>query len=104
MYNKLVIKYQIKKLYDSLILQSWPLFQDESSFSLLKVGKGTAVVGGAATVAGALTGKVRYACSGSKTASIGALSSEFEVTYFDEAVQTFPNNGFISIEITDDLA
>ena len=87
-----------------LVLHSWLLFQDEISFSLPKIGDGTAVVGGAATVAGALTGKVRYAWSGSDPASSGALSGEFKVTYSDRAVQTFPINGVISIEITDDLA
>ena len=46
-----------------------------------KVGKGTAVVDGAATVMGALTGQVRYAWSGSDTASIGTSNGEFEVVF-----------------------
>ena len=73
-------------------------------FHMRKVGKGTAVVDGAATITGALTGQVRYAWSGSDTASIGTYNGEFEVTYSDGTIETFPNNGFISIEITDDLA
>ena len=43
-------------------------------FHMRKVGKGTAVVDGAATVTGALTGQVRYAWSGSDTASIGTYN------------------------------
>ena len=73
-------------------------------FHMRKLGKGTVVVDGAATVTGAFTGQVRYAWSGSDTASIGTYNGEFEVTYSDGAIETFPNNGFISIEITDDLA
>ena len=58
----------------------------------------------AATIIGALTGQVRYAWSASDTALIGTYNGEFEVTYSDNSVETFPNNGFISIEVTDDLA
>ena len=73
-------------------------------FHMRKVGKGAAVVDSAATIIGALTGQVRYAWSASDTALIGTYNGEFEVTYSDNSVETFPNNGFISIEVTDDLA
>ena len=62
------------------------------------------IVGGAANVTGALTGQVRYAWNGSYTASIGTYEGEFEATYSEGTVETFSNNGFFSIEITDDLA
>ena len=69
-----------------------------------KVGKGKVVVVGAANVTGVLTGQVRCAWNGSYRASIGTYEGEFEATYSEGTVETFPNNGFFSLEITDDLA
>lgn len=49
-------------------------------------------------------GKVRYNWSASDTASVGTYEGEFEVTFADSTIETFPNSGFFSIIVTDDLA
>ena len=49
-------------------------------------------------------GKVRYNWSASDTASLGTYEGESEVTFADSPIETFPNNGFFSITVTDDLA
>lgn len=73
-------------------------------FHMRKVGKATAAVDAAATITGAFTGQVQYAWSASDTSTIGTYHGEFEVTYSDNSIETFPNSGFLAIEITDDLA
>ena len=37
-------------------------------------------------------------------ASVGTYEGEFEVTFADSTIETFPNSGFFSITVTDDLA
>jgi hypothetical protein len=46
---------------------------------------------------------VQYDWSAADTATIGTYNAEFEVTYGDSSIETFPNNGFISVVVTDDL-
>ena len=72
---------------------------------MCRVGRGTAGVDGAAVVIGdGSAGKVRYNWSASDTASVGTYEGEFEVTFADSTIETFPNSGFFSITVTDDLA
>ena len=75
-------------------------------FHMRRVGSsGTAGVDSAAFVIGdGTTGKVRYNWSAADTASVGTYEGEFEVTFADATIETFPNNGFFSITVTDDLA
>ena len=74
-------------------------------FHMRRVGSGTASVDSAAVVIGdGSAGKVRYNWSASDTASLGTHEGESEVTFADSTVETFPNNGFFSITVTDDLA
>jgi hypothetical protein len=40
---------------------------------------------------------------GSDTAEVGSYLAEFEVTYTDSTVETFPNDKYIRVEIIDDI-
>jgi hypothetical protein len=73
-------------------------------FHMRKIGATSAKVDAAATIIDEDTGQVRYTWSAGDTDTIGSFEAEFEVTYGDGSVETFPNNKFFSIEITDDIA
>jgi hypothetical protein len=65
---------------------------------------GTVVIDTAATVITAATGIVRYDWLPADTATSGTFQAEFEVTYSDGKVETFPNASYIEVIITDDIA
>ena len=71
----------------------------------MKDGDGNVVVdGGAATVTDAAAGEVRYDWQAGDTDEAGIFYGEFEVTYADASVETFPNSGYLTIAITADIA
>lgn len=73
-------------------------------FHMRKIGATSTTVDAAATVVSPATGGVvQYDWSAADTATIGTYHAEFEVTYGDNSIETFPNNGFISVVVTDDL-
>jgi hypothetical protein len=49
-------------------------------------------------------GLVRYDWDAADTNAIGSFQAEFEVTYADTTVETFPNDGYIRVEIISDIA
>jgi len=51
-----------------------------------------------------LSGLVRYNWQAADTATVGSYQVEFEVTYADATVETFPNDGYIRVEIIADIA
>lgn len=57
-----------------------------------------------AIVVDASAGIVRYNWLPEDTDTAGTFQAEFEVTYTDNSVETFPNLGYIDIVITDDIA
>ena len=50
------------------------------------------------------TPTVQYDWASADTDTAGTYYAEFEITYADTTVETFPNNGFITIQITKDIA
>jgi hypothetical protein len=74
------------------------------SFKMRKVGEASATVDSSASVTSADNAEVTYAWIASDTATVGSYEGEFEVTYSTGGIQTFPNNGYIEIEIVDDIA
>lgn len=69
-------------------------------------GGGTVVVDReAASIEGdPANGVVRYDWDAADTANAGRFEAEFEVTYSDGTVETFPNNDFIVVQIGGDIA
>lgn len=50
------------------------------------------------------TPKVQYDWASADTDTAGTYYAEFEVTYADATVETFPNDGFITVVIKKDIA
>ena len=73
-------------------------------FHLRPIGSQTVTVDEAATIVTAIDGLVRYDWLAADTATIGSYQAEFEVTYADSTVETFPNDGYIRVEIIGDIA
>ena len=72
-------------------------------FHMRAIGGTTVVVDAAATVVTAASGIVKYEWDAADTDTIGSYQAEFEVTYADSSVETFPNDGYIRVEIIDDI-
>lgn len=73
-------------------------------FHMRTIGSSQTTVDAAATVVTAASGIVRYAWDAADTATVGSYQAEFEVTYSDASIETFPNDGYIRVEIKADIA
>lgn len=73
-------------------------------FHMARDANGEVVVDAAAAVVDAAAGQVRYDWQPADTMTAGRFRAEFEVTYSDGTVETFPNDGDLQILIRDDLA
>jgi len=73
-------------------------------FHMRRIGSSQILVDAAAIVVTPLQGLVRYDWTATDTESTGSFQAEFEVTYADETIETFPNDGYIRVEIADDIA
>ncbi len=73
-------------------------------FHMRKIGATTASTDAAATIVDADAGSVKYEWVAADTANAGSFQAEFEVTYTNGNVETFPNDQSIAIIITEDLA
>lgn len=73
-------------------------------FHMRQIGSTQVTVDEAATVVTAASGEIRYDWDTADTATTGSYQAEFEVTYADGSIETFPNDGYIRVEITDDIA
>lgn len=65
---------------------------------------GRVLVANTAVVVDDEAGLIRYDWRPGDTNAEGPCKAEFQVTYEDESVETFPNNGYIKIKITPEIA
>lgn len=72
-------------------------------FHMRQIGETTVAVDESATIYDVDAGQVSYVFSASDTATSGSFQAEFEVTNTDGTIETFPNKGYIRVEITDDI-
>lgn len=61
------------------------------------------VSSGSVTLEAATKGHVSYSWSSSDTDTAGIYQSEFQVSFVSGAVETFPNDDYIKIIVTDDV-
>jgi len=73
-------------------------------FHMKRIGAATASVNSNATIVSANTGFVKYAWQTGDTSTAGSFQAEFQVTFADGSIETFPNDGSIAIDITPELA
>lgn len=73
-------------------------------FHMRPIGSSQIKVDAAAVIVTALDGIVRYDWQASDTAVIGSYEAEFEVTFSDASIETFPNDGYIRVKIVSDIA
>ena len=66
-------------------------------------GGATKVDKQACTINTAVLGAVQYAISAANTNTADRYEGEFQVTFSDASVQSFPNNTYIDITVTDDV-
>ena len=59
---------------------------------------------GSVTTVSSTAGRVKYSFSTSDTDTAGNFDGEFQVTFVGGQVETFPNDGYIKVIITDDVA
>lgn len=59
---------------------------------------------GSVTTVSSTSGRVKYSFSAADTDTSGNFDGEFQVTFVGGQVETFPNDGFIKVIITDDVA
>jgi hypothetical protein len=67
------------------------------------IGATSVTVDATAQIVNEATGIVQYNWVADDTDTVGSFQAEFEVTYSDGTIETFPNNGYIRVEITDDI-
>ena len=73
-------------------------------FKMRPVGQTTVKTDAAAIIHNADAGQVRYEWVAADTNTIGSYEAEFQVTFVDGKIETFPNSDFIRITITDDIS
>jgi len=73
-------------------------------FHLRPISSQVVKVDAGAVIVAAGQGEVRYNWQTADTDAIGSYQAEFEVTYADGAIETFPNDGYIRVEIIKDIA
>tara|TARA_R110000868_G_scaffold38420_1_gene134446 strand:+ start:1287 stop:1610 length:324 start_codon:yes stop_codon:yes gene_type:complete len=72
-------------------------------FHMRLVGSNTHMIDSSADIVEEDNGIVRYIWQTGDTSVVGSYEAEFEITYSDGSIETFPNNGYIAVEITGDI-
>ena len=58
----------------------------------------------AVTPVSSTAGRVKYSFTASDTDTAGNFDGEFQVTFIAGQIETFPNDGYIKVIVTDDVA
>ena len=74
------------------------------SFKMRKQGSATAKVNAAATIVNSAEGIVKYNWIAADTNTVGTYQAEFQVTYANATVETFPNATYLKVKVIDDIA
>ena len=69
----------------------------------LETADGTNIIDAAATIVTATAGVCKYVWASGDTASAGTFNAEFEVTYADSTIETFPNRGYDTVKNDADM-
>jgi len=77
---------------------------DTVTFHMRDVDTGSVVVEGSGTILDAQQGIVYYEWNSGDTDTAGRFKAEFEVTYADGGIETFPNYGDITVYVTEEIA
>lgn len=72
-------------------------------FKMKKPGSNAVLINRACTITDAANGVVRFAWQAGETDTIGNYSAEFEATFFGGSVETFPNDGYVTIRVVGDI-
>jgi hypothetical protein len=72
-------------------------------FHMRRIGSTQVTIDQPAVIVTPLSGLVRYNWQAADTVAVGSYQAEFEVTYADASIETFPNDSYIRVEITDDI-
>ena len=59
---------------------------------------------GSVTTVSSTAGRVKYSFTAANTDTAGNFEGEYQVTFVGGLVETIPNDGFIKVIITDDVA
>jgi len=73
-------------------------------FHMKRYKASTAKIDGSVTVVDEEGGVVRYAWQSGDTDTMGSYLAEFEVTYNDGTIETFPNSGYIQVDVLGEIA
>lgn len=73
-------------------------------FHMKIAGGSTVAVDGAATISNATEGRVQYEWASGDTTTAANYQGEFEVTYPNGTVETFPNSGYIVVRVIPEIA
>ena len=74
------------------------------AFHMRDAVTGAVVVDAAGSVVSGPAGTIQYEWDAADTATAGRYKAEFEVTYSDGKIETFPNSGYVTVIIGDDIA
>lgn len=89
-------------LEDALLTPA-KLLGSSARFHMKAFGASSLKVDGPVTIENAFTGQISYSWQQGDTDTAGTYYGEIEVTYGDATVETFPNNGYFTIIIKEDL-
>lgn len=70
----------------------------------MRDANGTVKVNGAGDVVDGPNGIIKYDWVLTDTNTVGVFNAEFQVTFAGGEIETFPNKGYISVVIGDDIA